>query len=171
MTPAQTARRLNEFRRDLPLLVGNEVVNFALDNWDKQGWQGATFKPWPQRKSPPSGGSGGGSILVGKQSGRLRRSQRITRRTARHVEVGSELEYAGIHNEGGQIRVTVTAKSRRFFWAMYYQTGNDMWKGMALTKKTQLTITMPERRFIGESPVLDEMIRTVIENRLQKILS
>ncbi|MEQ9023500.1 MAG: phage virion morphogenesis protein, partial [Pseudomonadales bacterium] len=110
------------------------------------------------------------AILVGKQSGRLRRSQKFKTIPGGKVEAGSDLDYAGIHNKGGQLKVKVTAKSRRFFWAMWYQTKNDMWKAMALTKKRYMTITIPKRQFIGPSPVLDKMIETMIDKRLKRIL-
>ena len=161
------ARRVQHLRDRLPLLIGNEVVNFALDNFDKQGFDtGTVVRKWQPRKH---GDRPGGAILVGKQSGRLRRSIRQLRRTDTSVWVGSDEVYSGIHNEGGTLRVTVTPKSRRYFWAMYYETKKDYWKWMALTKKPQLTIKMPERRFLGNSAELDRRIIRLIERELEKI--
>ena len=167
MTPQQAASALNKFRQELPYLVGTEIVNFILDNWDKQGFQGGSFQKWEPRKG---NSRSGGAILVGKQSGRLRRSQKFRVLPGSKVEGGSDLDYAAIHNKGGRLKVKVTEKSRRFFWAMHYKTGDEMWKWMALTKKTYMTITIPKRQFIGPSPVLDRMIEQMIEKRLKRIL-
>ena len=164
------ARKLQQLNDRLPILIGNEVVNFALDNFEKQGFDtGSGVRKWDER-----GGRSnidprpGGKILVGKQGGRLRRSIRRTRTTKSSVDVGSDEPYAGIHNEGGRITVTVTPRSRRFFWAMYYQTGEVYWKWMALTKKKMMTIKMPERRFLGNSKALERRIIKLIERELQK---
>lgn len=175
------ANKISKLRSNLPILIGNEVVNFALDNFAKQGFdKGAGLNKWADR----GGRSGidprpGGNILVGKQSGRLRRSIRRTRTTKTSVTVGSDEEYAGIHNEGGTITVKITAKSRRYFWAMYYENGGGKkgkedpkeavyWKWMALTKKNVMKIKMPERRFLGPSKALNKRIIQLIEREVTK---
>ncbi|MEP4136695.1 MAG: phage virion morphogenesis protein [Cyclobacteriaceae bacterium] len=164
---ADIARKLTKLRRNLPVLIGNEVVNFALDNFDKQGFDtGAGIKRWADRSEPDP--RPGGAVLVGRQGGRLKRSIRRTRTTATSVTIGSDVVYSGIHNEGGQIRVTVTPRSRRFFWAMHYATGLDFWRGMALTKKKVLTVNIPERRFLGDSKALDRRIVSLIEREIEK---
>lgn len=164
------ALNIQRLEARLPILIGNEIVNFALDNFQKQGFDtGHGVRQWDER----GGRSGidprpGGKILIGKQGGRLRRSIRRTRTSKTSVTVGSDEPYAGIHNEGGTIRVSVTRKSRRFFWAMYYATGETYWKWMALTKKNVLSINMPERRFLGNSKALERRIKKLIERELQK---
>ncbi len=45
-----------------------------------------------------------------------------------------------------------------------------MWKGLALTKKTKLSIKIPQRQFIGESKELDEKVSQLIETEVSKIL-
>lgn len=56
--------------------------------------------------------------------------------------------YAAIHEFGGVINVPVTAQMRGFFWAMWYDTGEEKWKFMALTKKTVFKIKMPQRQYL-----------------------
>jgi len=63
--------------------------------------------------------------------------------------IGSDLEYAGIHEYGGETHPKVTPKSRRFFWAMHYETGDDKWIGMALTKKDKFDIKIPPRSYLN----------------------
>ena len=112
---------------------------------------------WTRRKSPtrPSG-----TILV--DTGTLRRSIR-SRTTDDSITFYTDLPYAAIHNDGGEI--VVTEKMKRFFWHKYYEaTGSfgrkkngerrndkrtrqlsteaDFWRFMAL-KRAGTTIRIP----------------------------
>ena len=64
---------------------------------------------------------------------------------------GSDAPYSKIHNEGGEVKITVSKKMKRFFWFMYSQTDDEKWKFMALTQKKEMIFTMPKRQFMGES--------------------
>jgi phage gpG-like protein len=167
MTPDQLVPALRSFTKRVPLIIGATIIDFALDNWDKQGFQAGSFQPWEKTVEPKPGRS----ILVGKQSGRLRRSIRELRTSQSKVEVGSSLDYAKIHNDGGVIRVPVTDRSRRFFWAQYYRTNDPRWRGMALSKKSAFMIRIPKRQFIGQSPVLDRMVKEALEKELKTIFN
>lgn len=81
------------------------------------------------------------------------------------VRFSSSLPYTTLHNEGGKI--TVTAKMKRFFWAKYKETKEESWRRMALMKVGKV-ITMPERRFIGDGPDTQRIIRKVIDRNLQQ---
>lgn len=98
----------------------------------------------------------------------------------------SDLPYAAIHNEGGEIRVT--ARMKRYFWYRHYSaTGSfgrrkdgslrkdkknrqlsseaDFWKAMALMK-VGATIRIPQRKFLGTSPEVEAAVRQIIEENL-----
>ena len=62
---------------------------------------------------------------------------------------------------------------RKFFWAMFYETEDDKWKGMALTKASTLdrTFTMPKRTFVGENPTLDRNINNLLEHEIGSIFA
>lgn len=132
---------------------------------------------------------GKGSLLV--RSGALRRS--ISSRVSGDQLVYSSSElYATIHNEGGEIEVT--AKMKRFFWAMYYQASGGVvysvkmkrardtkrnrqlsaeatfFKRMAL-KKVGDKIKIPKRQFIGHSPEVERIVREVVEDNIQEYLN
>ena len=81
------------------------------------------------------------------------------------VRFFSALPHASLHNEGGKI--TVTAKMKRYFWAQFIKTKNEAWRRMALMKVGKV-ITMPERRFIGDGPDTQRIIRDVIDRNLQR---
>ena len=58
---------------------------------------------------------------------------------------GFGLPYARIHQTGGMANPNVTAQSRKYFWRRFYETGNDMFKWMALSKKTVFSVSIPAR--------------------------
>ncbi len=53
-----------------------------------------------------------------------------------------------IHQTGGIFPIPITDKSRGFFWSVWYRTGEEMWKWMALTKSTVFMVKMPKRQYV-----------------------
>ena len=115
-------------------------------------------------------------------TGRLRRSV-SSRITENSITFYTDLPYAAIHNDGGEIRVT--KKMKRYFWHKYYEatgafgrrkngekrkdkrtvqlTGEaEFWKFMALKKEGSM-IKIPRRRFLGVSPEVEKAVREIIE--------
>lgn len=96
------------------------------------------------------------------------------------ISASSYVGYATIHNQGGKI--AVTARMKKFFWAMYYKSNNALtysvktraaqntkrnrklsteagyWKAMALMK-VGTTITIPQRQFVGYHADLEAAIQ------------
>lgn len=103
-----------------------------------------------------------GSLLM--VSGAMRRSTQ-GQVAGDGVRFSSSLPYAALHNEGGQI--TVTGKMKRFFWAKFKETGEVGWKYMALMPVGRV-LNIPERRFIGDGPDTQRIIREVLEDNLEK---
>ncbi len=165
--------------KNFPKVAGAAAVNFSKDNFRRQGFSGE-----PRWKSTLDGKKDG--VLI--KTGTMRRQIKII-----SVEVsasessvvfgvedkkvrvsGSEYnvsDYANIHNEGGLIRVT--DKSRRYFWAKYYEAKNRknmtkalFWKKLALTKKTHFA--MPKRKFIGISDRMSAHVLYVLMKELNK---
>ena len=116
------------------------------------------------------------------QSGRLSRAVKggIDRESTTTISFDGKIltyrrdinvEYAAIHEFGGEIVVPITARMRRFFWARFKATGEDKWKWMALTKKREFRITMPARPYL--SPAMDDMSPTItvmIQKRFDKFV-
>lgn len=138
--------RLGAVIDKLPKRMAVEAVKFTKERFVQQNWVDARTENWKKRKL----GDTGRAVLVGKGTARLKKSIRIIKVGKQHAVIGSELEYAQIHNEGGRIKVT--PKMKRFFWAQYYKTKKAFWKNMALSKKKYIVI--PQRKFLGESSVL-----------------
>lgn len=103
-----------------------------------------------------------GSLLI--VSSAMRRSAQ-GQVSGNGVRFSSSHPYTALHNEGGKI--TVTAKMKRFFWAKYKETKDESWRRMALMKVGKV-ITMPERRFIGDGPDTQRIIRGVIDDNLKQ---
>ena len=95
-------------------------------------------------------------------SGDLRKSIR-SRSDDHSITFYSDLAYAGIHNEGGEIKVT--ARMKRFFWHKYHETKDEFWKAMALMKVGK-TIKIPRRQFLGMAPEVETEVRKIIEDNL-----
>lgn len=153
------------------------------DEFDRNFERQAFFNDaWTRRKSPPRPG---GTILV--DTGTLRRSIR-SRTTDDSITFYTDLPYAAIHNDGGEI--VVTEKMKRFFWHKYYEaTGSfgrkkngerrndkrtrqlsteaDFWLFMAL-KRAGTTIRIPRRRFLGTGPEVERIVREIIEDNLNE---
>lgn len=135
---------------DIRVELGDEFDQ----NFERQGF---FAEKWQRRKSPIRGD---GHILVA--SGDLRKSIR-SRSDESCITFYSDLAYAGIHNEGGEIKVT--ARMKRFFWHKYYETKDEFWKAMALMKVGK-TIKIPRRQFLGMAPEVETEVRKIIEDNL-----
>lgn len=135
---------------DIRVELGDEFDQ----NFERQGF---FAEKWQRRKSPIRGD---GHILVA--SGDLRKSIR-SRSDESSITFHSDLAYAGIHNEGGEIKVT--ARMKRFFWHKYYETKDEFWKAMALMKVGK-TIKIPRRQFLGMAPEVETEVRKIIEDNL-----
>lgn len=154
-----------------------------LDEFDRNfERQGFFSEAWQRRKSPIRPG---GSILI--DTGTLRKSIH-SKSTDNSITFYSDLSYAGIHNEGGEI--TVTEKMKRFFWAKYCSaTGSfgrkkngekrkdkrtvqlseeaEFWKHLALMKVGK-TIRIPRRQFLGYSPEVEKAVCEIVEDNLDE---
>lgn len=160
--------------RDIAVELGDEFdKNFEREGFFSERWQ--------RRKSPV----GKGGVLTA--SGQLRRGIK-SRATGDSITFYSDLPYAAIHNEGGEIKVT--RKMKAFFWHKYYEatdsfgrrkdgtprkdkrtlqlsTEAEFWKALALMK-SGASIKIPKRQFLGASPEVEQAVREIIEEELSK---
>lgn len=165
------------------LLKGIDVD--LSEEFDRNFERKAFFdKAWPKRKlfNPK------GTLLNVRDGGGLRGSIRSIR-GAGQVSWVSSLPYASIHNEGGEI--AVTAKMKRFFWAMFYKSSEAVsktklgadrqnarnerlnaeaakWRALALMPIGKI-IKIPERRFIGLHPKVDQIVKENADILVNKV--
>lgn len=136
-------KRLQKLKADLPTIVGNEMVNYSLDNIrDQKDIQGKPLKP----RRPDAPRNTGRHILVDR--GRGRRSIKA-KRSGDKVRLTAE-DYMVAHNEG--VDKTVTARSR---------------KGKSYSRKMKL----PKRQITGESNAQTSRINKVVTNLIIKAAS
>lgn len=167
--------------RRLPLLIGNEAKNFFQDRFKAQNWIDNYTEPWKRRK-PESKRNKGRAILT--DTGRLKRSIRVIIADWGVVKVGTDVPYAGVHNDGFNGTVTVPEHSRiatrkvgtRAMKLKGRQTrvrvGGRKVKIQGAShqvKSHTRKMNMPRRRFIGNSHYLDVRIDRLIINELSKI--
>jgi phage gpG-like protein len=180
---AQLQKRFKSVLLRLPILAGNEAVNFVLDNFRKGGFLGHSFQPWRKRKNPNKWGQkpkrDGRALLV--DTGRLRRSIRITKLNADSVTIGTDVPYAKAHNEGlniGQIQ-TVKAHTRKKMGVATISSikikksrNTAVQTGSIQVKEHTRKIVqkIPARKFMGKSPYLDNKLKRIITAELMKAL-
>ena len=83
-------------RENLPKKLGNEAVNHFKDSWKLQGWNDNVTTRWKSRKNNKDPKR---AILVGKGSGRLKRSFDYYP-TFRRIMVINDVPYGVYHNYG-----------------------------------------------------------------------
>ena len=196
----QKAAELNDFRhRKLPVLVGCTAKDHFQENFRQGGFVDGGLHPWQEAWRRKKGGKRAsakyGTLLSGRNH--LFSSIRYIPGDSR-VTVTNDVEYAALHNNGGQITThpQVTPKMRRFAWAQYYRAAGISkrmkaggkkrkameenlpeealkWKRLALTTKEKLDVkaTIPQRQFIGESRELNQKIENLIETNITNILN
>lgn len=160
--PVPDFRKLAEnVLKDLPKNTSEKARAFFLGSFIKQGFTDTSFIPWVKRKDDLSH-----KLL--QQSLALKNSINITQADFKAVEItaGEGINYGAIHNEGGTIKVKVTPKMKKFFWAMYKKTEVEKWKFLALTKKEEFVIKIPKRQFIGNSETLMTSLDNMFINEI-----
>ncbi len=172
---------MNKDARNIIRAILRDLRVELSEEFDKNFERQAFFsEAWQRRRSPLRPG---GVTLV--DTGALRRSVQ-SRTTETSIVFYTDLPYAAVHNDGGEI--VVTPRMKRFFWRKYYEaTGafgrkkngglrNDkrnrqlgseaeFWRLMAL-KKAGSAIRIPRRRFLGVSPEVEKIVRETIERNL-----
>ena len=99
-------------RRTLPVKVGRIAKDHFQDNFRQGGFQDNGTQAWQRKKRPDKYGP----LMSSRQNlyGSI-----YYRPDEYRVTVGTEVPYAAIHNEGGQI--IVTQRMKRFFRAKAYE--------------------------------------------------
>ena len=179
-------------RRTMPVKIGAMAKAHYQDNIRQEGFTDGGVKKWPKTKRQLSGGKSVAAGYGALQSSRMHLYDSIKYVPGdRRVKVSNDLVYAPVHNWGGAVNPIVTPKMRKFAWAKYYQAGGGRkkgvasakidgnvesqeavkWKKLALTKKTKLSVKIPQRQFLGESRELNEKIAAKTETEIRNILN
>jgi phage gpG-like protein len=159
--------RLSKLYRKFPQMAAIEAVNFSKERFVRKNWVDRSVTAWKARKPSPEWHSeeqkkaaARGSLMV--KSGRLKRSIRKIKVTRNSVTIGTDVPYAEAHNEGAVINTSVNVKKH-----------SRKRKGREETVKAhrrKRKITLPERRFIGESAILMRRIERLVQKEINDIL-
>ncbi|WP_281233490.1 hypothetical protein [Flavobacterium gelatinilyticum] len=168
--------------------VLQDVKVDLTEEFDRNFERKAFFtKKWSDTRTP----NRRGSLLA--RSGKLRRSIMSPKQNTDNVTWSSSLPYALMQNNGGEI--TVTAKMKSFFWAMYYKSAGaittrtksdnsvvmretarnkklsaeaQQWKNLAL-QKVGAKMKIEQRQFIGDHPVVRGRIEEIIGDSMKEL--
>lgn len=147
--------------------MGTIAVNFTLENFEKQGFQGQVFEPWKERKKETKKTTGKKILTL---TARLRNATRFDIIDG-GVRIHNNVPYAQIHNEGGTIKHTSREHIMNFgrkkgggLQLAKIQTIAQRKKIVAQAKTTigAHETHIPKRQFIGYSPVLNDRIEPMI---------
>lgn len=177
------------FRRKLPVMLGSLAQGHFQDNFRLGGFVNGGLHEWKPVSRFATGAAGGYGPLL---SGRNHLYSSIEYRASDYrVVIGNYVAYAPVHNWGAEI--PRTDRMRRYAWHRFFKacgvSGNEQpgsrraktapdavasnpeakfWKGMALSRKS--TVTIPQRQFLGESKELTDAIQARIESEITKLL-
>lgn len=161
----------------LPAIAGAIVVKHSDQAFRDQGWTDHTLQEWTPRASEDAKDRAKlRHILI--KTGRLRRSVRVIQATLQGVIVGTDVPYARIHNEGGQIH----HPQRDGILNFSHTPANGLWRfGKVQTINQQRgikairrvtykahTTTMPMRKFLGNSHQQTEEIKFTFTKHILK---
>lgn len=178
---------VKEVNDRLPRKVGVVAVNHFKQNFRDGGWLDNGLHTWKRTRRQD-----GNSLIpnTGRSHPGATTSCAPSRSTTGPgtVTVENPVPYAAIHNDGGEITThpTITERMRKYAWHMVYSlagvkgkgklpkelpTEADKWKGLALTKKKNITVhaKIPQRRFMGDSAELRTKVNRIIKDSIQRI--
>ncbi len=153
--------------------AGTMAVNHFAKSFRNGGFINRSLEPWakPKRtfaKKDTAAKTRG--ILI--KSGLLRKSIRVTRQSGLSIWVGSDVKYAQIHNEGGQVKIPERSQVLNFA-TKKGKTRFSKEKNAKFSQKVTMkerSFTMPKRQFMGESTQLENQILKMIEKEILSIM-
>lgn len=173
--------RFRKVREELPLQMATVAQNFFVGSFQRQGWyDGLTLKRWQPRKGEKwrrkkKGRRGNRAILV--KTGRLRRSIKIRSARFQKIVIATDVDYAAAHNYGYKGTVSVRSHTRRRYGREKEEyttkTGkqrtrtNKVVKSSYIVRQHTRKMSLPQRQFMGDSPMLDRKLNKVIERHLE----
>lgn len=173
--------RFRRVRESLPQEMATVAQNFFVGSFQRQGWyDGLTLKRWQPRKGEKwrrkKKGRRGNRGILGK-TGRLRRSIKIRSAIFQKIVIATDVDYAAAHNYGYKGTVSVRSHTRRRYGREKEEyttkTGKQSYRRKKVVKSSYTVrqhtrkMNLPQRQFMGDSPMLDRKLNKVIERQLE----
>lgn len=159
-------RRMQQAMQASLTLMGTEAVNYFKGSFRRQGWNG---KLWQKRKANAKRNKGR-AIMV--NSARLKNSIEKKKRTGFIQYIGTDVPYARVHNEGGQI---VTHARSEIFKRNRYTKGakkglfkKGVTAGQGFSYKGG-TRKMPQRQFMGTTAELTKQLQKILSQQMATV--
>lgn len=158
---AQQKREISLFlRNDAPRIVGVEAKKHIASNFKQQGFVDLPFKKWIERKHKEKTRR---AILT--RTGRLKNSFDYRTFVGKVRVFSADVPYAEAHNDGVEIKGTQRVRKHR---RTNRRTG-EKYEVKEFTREMDHKI--PQRKFIGNSKVLDYKINKKLYSRIFKIMN
>ncbi len=167
----EVQKKFQASKRGLIQKVANESESFFRKGFIAGGFTDSSFERWQPRKNKKSTKP----VLTG--TGRLRRSIRLQITSSSTAKLYTDIPYAAIHNEGGDIHRNATSRVISFSNAgggsRFAKTKTKKQRA-AVTHQSRsttsgYTIEMPKRKFMGKSRTLDQRINKLISKEIGDI--
>lgn len=148
MTPKEFTIRLQQINAeteqaindDLPVIAGKIAVDHFKENFENESFDDEPWQEVKRREGERTGRARDTRKILTGETGDLGESPQYEKTAAAEVTISSDLEYADAHNEG----CTDAGRNRN--------------------------VTIPQRKFIGESEVVNEEIENEIEDLIGGVL-
>jgi phage gpG-like protein len=164
--------KLTTATKTLPSQAAILAVNFSKERFVEQSWKDSSKERWKPRKSnnKRSKRRRNGAILV--DTVRLKRSIRKIQVGNDYAIIGTDVPYAQIHNEGGEVNTTASVKSYTKKEHTRRRNGRKekVRSHTVNSHKRNVRFKMPKRQFIGESATLAKRIENMITVEFSKAL-
>ena len=161
---------INKAGKALPAELASIAVNFSKERFRERAWFDRSKEPWERRKLRRKGGKKRSQHLL-VDTGRLKRSIRKIYADQNLIIIGTDVPYAEIHNNGGEIEKTVTVKQhiRKEHSRKRKGRKKELVKSHVVkTHKRTMKLKVPARPFIGESYALQQ---NLIKHISEKIIN
>jgi len=126
--------------------IADRMYQDALGEFDSSG-----YGKWPATREGKPSMLGGRAGMIASS---LRKESSATRATVYAMNT--------IHQRGGSM--IITEKQHRFFWAMWYATGENRWKNMALNRTG--VMSFPVRTYLTLLPSLIEYAKQELKSEI-----
>lgn len=173
-------RRVLTVCRSVPTRAATVAVNFTKERFRQQNWFDTSADKWEERKHKAGTRTDRRHILV--KSGRLMRSVRKIMANSDRAIIGSDVPYAQVHNDGGNVKAVAQVGSYRkkdYERKAHTRTRNGRKEQIAAqtiaahtvkAHRRQVNFKMPQRQFLGTSSALTRRIEDQIDRDINQAL-
>lgn len=159
---------INNAYINMPNQVAAIAVNFSKERFRQKDWVDVTRAPWDKlARRRPGSKKKNQSILV--DTGRLKKSIRKIEANQRYVIIGTDVEYAQIHNEGGLIKGSFNIKEHSVKAHSRYRKGRKetVREHTVKSHTRMMNLKIPQRQFLGDSDKLERELFLYMKTQME----